>query len=576
MTLRSRYVGHLPAVLWENDDASAFSLTTALCLFEKVLTGIDDDVVIEHGDHTHASISSTIDRLQLLYDPWRVPARSARSDSDFLRWLASWVGLDFPAVGDRQSWDEYQRRKATSSIAGIHRLRGLRSGLEQYLDLFNVTAARPRIAIYDGNKLQSAVPTPGRKAPITPLPYPTPSIVYRQGANAATPPTPIVDTEGLVSPQCLTVGTSGELFLGDAGIPTELAKGRIPSIPSRVWRIASGATQFTDNPPVPIPLAPDGIGVAGGVTPFTNVKAVAVRAARGGDPETLYMLDVRSEGPTICTLIAPYDGKKATRLAVPPGTLINPISMAIDNTGDLLVLDRGARNGEAAATKLITLRADGTNPTSKPLQGVSEPLSMLVLPGVDASAAVVVGDGGRAADANANLVEVDRTNPASFVLKTILPDMNPLIAPTGIVRRDHQHLYVLDAGLKPFVPARNDPFVLTSAEPAVIRLLDRSSTPAACAPATESGHFVYPTAMVGAADRLVICDPGPLETSGATVAYPHRALPYEFGVSVHFARPRLPAQDSERKRAKGRILGEVRAIVNQQKPAHTRCTVIGS
>jgi len=54
----SSYLRHLPPVLWQDEPAPpGFSLGTALRIFEKVLTGIDDDVDVRHGDHTHPAVA---------------------------------------------------------------------------------------------------------------------------------------------------------------------------------------------------------------------------------------------------------------------------------------------------------------------------------------------------------------------------------------------------------------------------------------------------------------------------------------------------------------------------------------
>ena len=168
----SSYRRSLPPVLWdsppEGDDPSAatgFGVGTFLLAFEKLLTGLDDDVAIRHdaGDareHTHDSIAAEIARIAELFDPWRSPAR-------FLPWLASWVALEFPTLQDTPLWDEYQQRKATDEIAGIHRLRGLKDGLNSALELFGVASTRPRVAIDDGNKLLTVTPRTGTVAAVT-------------------------------------------------------------------------------------------------------------------------------------------------------------------------------------------------------------------------------------------------------------------------------------------------------------------------------------------------------------------------------------------------------------------------
>src|SRR6266496_4462918 len=133
-TEKSSYLGYLPPILWEGD---APLLGAMLRIFEKILTGIDDDQVVQHGDHTHTAIEMVIAQMYQLFDPWRTPPQ-------FLDWLASWVDLQFPVVWDPQQrqyiprWDEYQRRKAISQIVQIYHRRGLKEGLNQYLNLYTL------------------------------------------------------------------------------------------------------------------------------------------------------------------------------------------------------------------------------------------------------------------------------------------------------------------------------------------------------------------------------------------------------------------------------------------------------
>ena len=98
----------------------------------------------------------------------------ADTPPEFLPWLASWVALEFPTLQDKPLWDEYQQRKATEEIARIHRLRGLKQGLNLSLDLFSVIRTRPRVAIDDGNKLLTTTPVPDALAPVTALVIPGP------------------------------------------------------------------------------------------------------------------------------------------------------------------------------------------------------------------------------------------------------------------------------------------------------------------------------------------------------------------------------------------------------------------
>src|SRR5262249_27000667 len=155
MANKSSYLQYLPAVLSANDPPPpAFSLGTMLLIFEKMLTGIDDGVTIGHGGRTYDALQNVITRLFRLYDPWTTPPQ-------LLAWLAQWVALQFPAT-----WDEYQRRKITAEIVQIYARRGLKDGLDAYLDIYTVSARQPRSVVDDCSKILFAQPLPAQSASI--------------------------------------------------------------------------------------------------------------------------------------------------------------------------------------------------------------------------------------------------------------------------------------------------------------------------------------------------------------------------------------------------------------------------
>src|SRR5215831_117623 len=159
MASKTSYLRFLPPVLWQEEPAAPeFSLGTALRIFEKLLSGIDDGVVVQRTEpdgtvRQYDGIEQVIARLFRLFDPWTTPP-------EFLPWLASWVSLELPEI-----WDEYQCRKVTSEIVQIYLKRGLKRGLDEYLDLYTVAEKRPRIAVDDGARLLFAQPTPDRFVP---------------------------------------------------------------------------------------------------------------------------------------------------------------------------------------------------------------------------------------------------------------------------------------------------------------------------------------------------------------------------------------------------------------------------
>jgi phage tail-like protein len=535
---KSSYLRHLPPVLWQSEpDLPEFSLGAFLRIFEKILTGIDDEVTVNHEGHDHDAISTVIAGLPELFDPWRTPP-------SFLPWLASWVGLDFPTLQGQPLWDAYQQRKATSAIAGIDRLRGLREGLNRYLDLFSIGPARPRVALDDGRRLLVTTPVAGTLAPLS-------ALVSQGPAVSGT----TILAEGLVRPWCATPAPGGGMFVGDIGVPTSVP---LP-LKNRVWRIdAAGHYDLTGTPPEPLPLAPDSL-------PLTRVVALAVRPEQGSLPETLYILDRSGQ---LYGLPAPYLGGTASLLTTLTvgGNTFWPAAMAVDTNGDLLVLDRGDGPQTTNPPKITTIKPSPLAVTRRNLTTVVEPLSLLVRP----DGRLVIGDGGIQEPAGppipaGNLIQVDRST-TTWTESALLPAANPLLAPTGLVRAGG-NLFVLDAGLKPFAPPTADPFVLAAAEPARVYTVDLTASPVTITAATQPGQLVFPTGMCASGDRLVICDPGQPEVAGL-IPVLSRVLPFRFDIVVHFTDSRLPADQDARSTMQRQVVGNIRGIVEQQKPAH--------
>jgi phage tail-like protein len=551
----SGYLRYLPPVLREGGGpgTAGFSLGAFLRIFEKMLTGIDDGVAVRHGNHEHEPITGQIARLDRLLDPWKTP-------EEFLPWLASWVALEFPTLQGKPLWDTYQRRKATAGIAGIYRRRGLKSGLNAYLELYAVGATRPRVALDDGSRLLVTTPRAGRRAPVTALVTQGP--VLGQGGA--------VTAEGLIRPWSAAIGADGSLFVADTGIPATIPL----NLKNRVWRMShTGHYDLSGTPPRPQPLAPD--------LTLVRVTAVAVRPAQGGEPERLYVLDRTGK---LFAIAAPYTGQPAVTVAslTSGGSTFWPVAMAVDVNGDLLVLDRGDGPGTANPPKIISVTPQPLAVARRSLSLVAEPLSLLVRPSGD----LVIGDGrdqhpapGDPTRSSGNLVAVDRTsNPALWTERLLLPEDpaagNPLVAPTGITLTGGDALaggdalHVLDAGVKPFVPP-DDPFVLAVAEPAGVFRVDLAAVAPVVTRVSEDGHLVFPTGMVADGERLIICDPGQPEVPGVVPPVWPRLLPFRFDVVVHFAEGRLPADPDERATVKRQVIGNIRSIVEQQRPAHT-------
>jgi phage tail-like protein len=560
----SSYLRYLPPVLWADDPVSAaddpsdprLRLGAALRIFEKVATGLPDPVALVHRDplhpereHEHSALTEQIADLHRLFDPWATPA-------EFLPWLASWVALEFPTLQGQPLWEEYQRRKVTAEIAQIYRLRGRRASLNQYLDLYAVGQARPRVSVDDGGRLLAVTPRSGALCEVSGLVSQGPVVI--DGT---------VRSEGLTRPWCVTVGSDGSLFVGDIGLPD----GAPVQLPSRAWHLdPAGRYDLSGVPPRPQPLLAD-------PATLKDVVAVAVRPARGAAPETLYVL---TRTGRLFAVPAPFDGVQATLLTTLSvvGTAVWMVALSVDpTTGNLLVLDRGGRPPQAAVPTLVTVQPAPLTVTRTALSSVLEPLSLTVEP----SGTLLIGDGreqdpSAAAEFPANLVRVDR-RPTPWTQTLLLPadvSANPLVAPTGVVSLAGV-TYVLDVGLKPFSPSSINPFICPVAEPAAIYTVDLNANPPNLVRITAPGQFIYPTGLVAAGDHMVVSDPGQPEVSGLE-PYWGRVRPFQFDVSIHFTDSRLPVDQVARKRVLDQAVGNISTIVTEQKPAHTLWTLITS
>jgi phage tail-like protein len=79
-------------------------------------------------DTTLRNIEQQIDDQARLYDPASAPAARDRKSSDFLSWLASWIGVSL-----NRQWPEPMRRRFLARAARMYHLRGTREGLWRQL-----------------------------------------------------------------------------------------------------------------------------------------------------------------------------------------------------------------------------------------------------------------------------------------------------------------------------------------------------------------------------------------------------------------------------------------------------------
>ena len=122
--------------------------------------------------------------------------------------------------------------------------------------------------------------------------------------------------------------------------------------------------------------------------------------------------------------------------------------------------------------------------------------------------------------------------------------------------------------MKPFTPSATNPFICAVAQDAGIFQVDLTATPPSAVRITGPGQFVYPTGMAAAGPQLVVCDPGQPEVGGLQ-PYWSRVRPFQFDVVIHFADSQLPADQSQRPLVLAQAVGNIRTIIDDQKPAHT-------
>jgi phage tail-like protein len=73
-------------------------------------------------DDAYAPVLTTLDSLACYVDPWLAP-------TDFLDWLATWVGVELD-----DAWSVDQRRRIIADAARVHRQRGTAAGIEASLE----------------------------------------------------------------------------------------------------------------------------------------------------------------------------------------------------------------------------------------------------------------------------------------------------------------------------------------------------------------------------------------------------------------------------------------------------------
>lgn len=133
----SSYLDNLPAIYQQDAQVGAPNfLGRFLLAFEQVLTGL--------GDVAEPGIEEVLDGIvdpvggglrlagvHRYFDPGPDLPAHERAPSEFLEWLAGWVGLTL-----RADLDELRQRDFIARAVSLYRLRGTRRGLEEYVRIY--------------------------------------------------------------------------------------------------------------------------------------------------------------------------------------------------------------------------------------------------------------------------------------------------------------------------------------------------------------------------------------------------------------------------------------------------------
>jgi len=511
---------------------------TYLMSYTDVPIRIQDGQPLIHGTHQHVAIQELIENRHLFFNPWR-------TRNDYLPWLASWVALTL-----RSDWSEYQTRKLISEMVGIYQQRGLKQGLQTYLDIYAVTEARPRVAIDDGEALFRAVFSDNGMAQLRAVAH-SQKIALPGGSIGV-----------LLHPTGLAIDHSNNYIIADKGDEATL------------WRISStGKVDYaTGSPPRPRPIHSG--------SPLKNPSAVVV------DNQNRYsVVDIGTIAsgnsldsgiyrfaPPTYTLTTVIDQSTAVKLPA-----VHPTDMVLDTSGHFVILDRGLHPlgdppAGASAPQIVVVSEGSLGVTSHPLAQVVEPTAIAM----DSAGRFIVADAKDQDSADpADLVRVDPNAgwSATSLLGTLPSSQNPLVFPTGLAFEGSDILLVCDTGLRWGYdgddPEGSDSTYRYLAEPAAIYRVDLSplSQVPPQAPiitrVTPDRQLVNPSKMMfDRQENLIIADQG--ESLRSLPQRDWRSRTNEFGVVVHFSRQR-PTTFAVR----NQIRRGIAIVVEEQKPGHS-------
>ncbi|PAV12975.1 hypothetical protein ASJ81_04415 [Methanosarcina spelaei] len=554
MTNVSSYVDYLPSVLWTQENDSSSFLGRVLCIFEKILSGVSDDLSIGNGPNEHNNFEKTIDELNQIFDPWK-------TNKNFLPWLASWVALTLP-----EDFSEYQKRKIISDIVPIYQERGLKKGLQAYLDAY-ATDSKPRIAIDDGAAVFRATFLENGTAVLHTVAYSN-AISLQSETNTHEDNSnedKLVTT--LLHPSAIAVDNENNYIVVDKGDSSLSMKQ-----PASLWKLSStGDLEWKVDPSSSIPM-PKPIYVS---DCLKNPTAVVVDGQ-----DNYYVVDIGEIDLPSSVKSAIYRFNPSIEVVInqssnPTFPAVHPVDMILDSSGKFVVLDRGVhpqgeypRSPEVnSGQKIIVVNKGPPMAVSEhPLRGVIEPTALAI----DSEGCYIVADakdqyGSDPADLIRVGVDPNGNWSETSILKNVKAENNPLIFPVCLVFENSQSLLVCDTGVRWGYKVQEDNRKM--AEPAAIyRIENISQNSPTITRVTYERKFVNPTKMV--IDRrgnLIITDKGEyLPSVGKLPSRIWRKEPNEFGVVVLFSAQRYTSLEDQL-----RIRREIANIVNEQKPGNT-------
>jgi len=545
---KSSYLKYLPPILWKDEpQTSKFSLGCFLKLYEKILTGIDDEVLLEHKEHKHLNFENVIDDLYKLLNPFKVNSENAAWLEEWLEYLAEWVGLKL-----LPTWDEYQKRKIIKDAVDIYNLRGLKKGLFKYLEIYLVTETKPRITIDIGESL------------------------FRLSLNKGNDGNTNVILSGppIIHPLSIEIDRTsssfnGQIIVGDAGAFEDYL------IKSKIWRIKAHGELHYQHLSGKVDYMPiyDGRDLDFGDAvhdPRPIVRPIAIV----DDPLGFYgIADEGRQAPAAVSKILRLNKYASSSVSLvwrgPP--MVKAIDMCLADSGNYMVLDRGNFDTDVSAEgmcQILVINPDA-NPGGTPSGSI---VTQLGIPSIIEPKAVAIldnnnyviadlGDGKFGAGPGGiyrptEIYEADKSTGNTTSLLAGIPEEQRPIFPVSLILEDAGHLMILDYGVKTRVGSTalvNSAKIWSLTLPPAAPSLEVIS---------EDISYVYPKDFtLDSEDNLIIADHGEVGIDRDWRVPDNYG---EFGVVINFANTSLEAL---------RITRGISNIITKEKPAHTKFTL---